>query len=426
MDSLRADQLGRYGSNLHLTPVMDGIASGGARFDTAISHSPWTLPAVASLYTSKIPGHHSAGKTISPFQFQPLKDEHTTLAQVLKQNGYRTGAVVNVDFLTEAFGMSQGFEKVDFSGSMTDELTRNASETADAASDMMNEFGDDPFFMVVHFFDPHLTYDPPKKFRKRFAKPADRNQDGFIFGTHEQMMELRRGITELPEDVRDRLKALYQAEIAYTDSQIGVIVKKLKSQGIINNTLIVITADHGEEFGDHGGFEHGHTLYDELLHVPLIFHLPDVIPFEKSIKQTVRQIDIAPTILDILEIQENPDFAGDSLLPFINASDANRPDRSVFSEGNFWGPNKYAWRSGNYKLIHEPDENRSMVFDIRNDRDEQTDISETHPEIVRPLMENLSLIVKNLNTRDQSRENQESAALTDDELNRLRELGYIL
>ncbi len=427
VDTLRADRLGCQGNSSGLTPSIDRAAAGGVRFSRASAHSPWTLPSVASLLTSRHPSQHRAGEKLGPFRFSTLPEQIPTLPQRFGDAGYRTAAVINVDFLSSAFGMTRGFEAVDFAASESNSGTRIAAPTTDAALQRLDELKGAPFFLLVHYFDPHLEYDPPAEFRRRHARQPDRAGRGHLFGSKAEMTALRQGRIRLAPALLSRLEGLYDAEVAYTDREIGRLLDGLATLELDSSTLVVITADHGEEFGDHQGFEHGHTLYEELLHVPLVVRLPGRLPEGLVLDSSVRQIDLAPTVLELTGLSPVESFAGKSLVPLIEGREQG--DRPVFAEGNFWGADLYSWQSEGFKLILRPGEGkeaaaRAELYDRRQDPDEQTDLAGRSVERRDRMLADLQWVREQLDTGREHRA-ADAVDLDAEQVRRLQALGYL-
>jgi arylsulfatase A-like enzyme len=423
LDTVRVDRLGCYGSDMGLTPEIDAFAESAVRFERAFSQAPWTLPSVATLYTSQYPVQHGAGGRYG--KFEKLSPELPTIAEVFRDAGYDTAAIINVLFMTETFGMTRGFLHVDAEGPDSNEGARPATETTDAALAWLDRKRERPFFMLVHYFDPHLVYDPPQPFRERFADPQDRQSTDILFGTRREMIALRSGAIDLPRDLMGRLERLYNAEIAYMDSQVGRLLDGLRERGLDERTVVVICSDHGEEFLEHGGFEHGHALYDELLHVPLLIRTPDAIAEDstlkgKSVRSTVRLIDVAPTMCELAGVEPASTFFGESLAPLL--SGAQPVHHTVLSQGNMWGPSGEAWRDTPYKIIREPSVSRTQLFDIESDPLEKNDLCERMSEVCRRMVSDLDVILQLLASRVGLGGPPD---LTTEQYERLQSLGYI-
>jgi len=427
LDTVRADRLGCYGNTEGITPQIDKFAQNSFVLENAFSHSPWTLPSIASLLTSNYPAQHGAGGFLG--EFKVLPPSALTLAELCRKAGLATAAVVNVFFLTEKFGMTQGFDTVNAFVSHSNRDTRRAGPTTQAALNWIDKNKSKPFFLFVHYFDPHLVYDPPQPFRGQFAAPRDKDTTDFIFGTVEDIMDLRQNQTAPTPGKIQRLKKLYNGEIAYTDSQVGKLIQGISKQGLDKNTIIIITADHGEEFLEHNGFEHGHTLYDELLHVPLIIRTPDIMTPKQSsdtaqrpsrISATVRLIDVAPTVCELADIKISSGFSGKSIRPLLEGiKEAGRP---VLSQGNMWGPSGVAWRKDGMKIIIQSSKPEVQLFDVSLDPAEKENLADLKPEVTKTLRGDLHLILKKLSLKQK---NQISPQLTPEEIERLRSLGYI-
>ena len=239
-DTTRADHVGCYGNRSVETPFIDQLARDGILFAQAITPSPSTLPSHSSLLTGLYPSHHGA-RANGTFR---LDEKVTTLAEMLKQKGYCTGAVISAFVLDSRFGLDQGFDLyhddltkgMQYSAHMFRE--RAAELSNEPATKWLRENADGPFFLWVHYFDPHAVYLPPEPFRSQYADD------------------------------------LYDGEIAYVDAQIGVLLEQLDELGVRQKTLVIYTADHGEGLGEHGEQTHSLLVYDATLHVPLVISCP--------------------------------------------------------------------------------------------------------------------------------------------------------
>ena len=375
VDTLRADKLGCYGSTLGATPNLDALSREGVLFKKAYSHAPWTLPSFASLLTSLTPPLHGAGGQMPNFK-QPAAFART-VAECFRDAGYATREIVNVDFLTAPFGMTRGFNEVDFDVHDNNAEKRSAADTTDAAAAWIEKNGDKPFFLMAHYFDAHLIYSPPPEYRRRFAEPQDRENSTWVLGTRPQVAAYRRGLVQYGEATIRRAEKLYNGEVAYVDAEIGRLLAELTKLHLRGHTIVVVTADHGEEFCDHGGFDHGHSLYNELLHVPLIIDWPGRLSPAVATR-TVGLIDVAPTLCALAGVAPASTFIGSTLFR-DDMTPANQP-HPVLLEGNFWGPALRGWQSGGYKLIVAPQD--TMLFNLKDDPAEQHDLSKAEPDRV--------------------------------------------
>lgn len=425
IDTLRADKLGCYESDLGLTPRIDRLAGEGFLFERAFAHAPWTLPSAASLLTSTYPGRHGAGgRQGDRFRFTKISPEVRTLAECFREGGYETGAIVNVLFLAPKYGIARGFGDFDFRPPEANQRDqRTAGEVTDRAIAWIRRHeasSDRPFFYLAHYFDPHLTYDPPASYRKRFALPVDHARDDELFGTESDMIRLRAGAVDAKLLPMNRLERLYNGEVAYTDEQVGRLVDTLDEMGLAESTLVVLTADHGEEFLDHGGYEHGHTLYDELIQVPLIFRQPGTIAAGRA-SATVGQIDVGPTVCGLAGIPPEATFQGHSLEPMMSGGSVE--NRVVLSQGNVWGASLSSLRFGGYKLIERPD--GVELYHLATDRRERRDLSRSagHGGRLAKMREDLALMREA--TARHGEDSDQVVNLSESEIRRLAALGYI-
>jgi len=416
IDTLRVDKLGCYGCDLDATPRIDQLAREGVRFKRAYSHAPWTLPAFASILTSLYPPQHGAGGYYP--KLRKLPETVRTVSEVFRDAGYATFAVINVDWLSQTFGMTQGFDDVDFEGYGNNIQVRPAARTTDTALAWLGERGPRPFFLVVHYFDPHLVYAPPPEYRKRFAQPEDQNDTSWVFGKVRDMFAYRQGKVRFSIPTIRRAEHLYNGEVAYTDHEVGRLLDGLQRLDLAASTIVVLTADHGEEFLDHGGFEHGHTLYEELVHIPLIIR--GVNGFgARTVPSVVGHVDVAPTLCELAGVEPDPAFVGRSLVGLMSGmADADHP---IVLEGNFWGKALRGWLQDGYKLIMS--ENRPTgLFNIIEDPQEKQDLRGIDTERVRRMAGDMELAYKKMLIH--IRGSDVPVTLSPEELRRLRSLGY--
>ncbi len=428
LDTVRADRLGCYGNSEGITPAIDRFARDGVLFENCYSQAPWTLPAVASIFTSLYPSQHGAGGHESKFSM--LGEGIVSVAELFKTAGRATGAVANVRFITSRFGVTGGFDTVDVvNGGRSNRRMRRAERTTDAALGWIDGCADKPFFLMVHYYDPHLVYDPPQPYRRRFASARDAETKGYVFGTDKDVKAMRSKGKKPSAETVLRLEKLYNGEVAYTDSAVGRFLEGLAERGLEDKTAVVLTADHGEEFLEHGGFEHGHTLYNELLHVPLVIRRPGHIGAglpaagEKSparVGQTVRLIDIAPTMCEMGGIEGSKDFMGESMVGMFGGGRFD--ERVVFGEGNLWGPTRTAFCTGGSKLILQGSGDGVELYDLQTDPAEKKNLARQRPKLCDKMVKGLEEFSALMEAR---RGQGKSPALSQEDMNRLRSLGYV-
>lgn len=379
VDTLRRESVGCYGREGDPTPAMDALAREGTRFDQAISASGWTLPAVASLLTGTWPSIHKAmGKTV---RLTPISDDVPTAAEVLRARGFATCAVANAAFLAPVLGLDRGFDRFDHRHAFNDEL-RDARESVDAALAFLSEHREDPVFLLIHVFDPHLDYDPDEALLERFAGDRRRPKPPLSSADCKQLAA-KSGDGVPAVKAIEYVEAVYQGEVTFVDGAIGRFTDALKAMRLYEHATIIVTADHGEEFWEHRGFEHGHTLYDELVRVPLIVKLPCSEARDRAVVgSVVRVLDVMPTVFALYGVEAPESFVGASLLPLIHGE--TEESRLAFSETTLYGPDKQAIRDHRYKYIVDHDPEASLpeeLFDWRTDPGEHRNLIDSHPEV---------------------------------------------
>ncbi|MFO0982342.1 MAG: sulfatase-like hydrolase/transferase [Planctomycetota bacterium] len=385
LDTTRADHLGCYGCSTVATPAIDGLAQEGVLFETAITSVPTTLPSHTSIMTSLWPLRHG----IRDNGIFRLSSEALTLAEVLRDRGYHTGAVVSAFVLDAQFGLDQGFETYDDHVSAQ---VYNAAGTQDRRADevttlglrFLDQRGGRPFFLRLHYFDPHGPYAPPPPFKERYAGRP------------------------------------YDGEIAYTDTQLARLLAGLQQRALAASTLVVLTADHGESLGEHGERTHGYFVYDATAHVPLIMRGPD-LPSGQRVRGVAQLIDIAPTALELLQAEAPPAFQGKTLVPFLR-DHVDLPATLAYLETyapyfNFgWSPLK-GLRDARYKYVRAP---RPELYDLLEDPLEQHDLTDREPEVAA----RMARVLDQLLAAQAGPSLAQANAPTPAEQDKLKALGY--
>ena len=310
IDTLRADRLGIYGNRRGLTPFLDQFSQRGVVFGNTYANSSWTVPSIASLFTSRYPSQHHAITYGSP-----LGNAEVALAETLRDAHY-TNAGFSANYqLPEDLGYGQGFAHWMAHYEFGDKLRGLGLEWLDANWQRTSA---QPVFLYFQYIEPHWPYDAPEPFRSRFG----RTDDG---ARPEPVAELRRlgalaadGHAWTTEDFVPNGR-LYDATVAAADDQMRLLIAALEQRGFLDNAIVIITADHGEELGEHGGNLHGRTLYDESVRVPLIV-VGKGIAAGRRVEENVSLIDIAPTVLDLLGLPAEPRYEGRSLAPLLRAT----------------------------------------------------------------------------------------------------------
>ena len=420
LDTVRADHLSLYDYYMNTSPNLENFAKDSVVFDNAVSPSSWTIPSHASIFTGKYPSNHNA-----IMMHQKLVDKERTLAEILKERGYNTVGFAGGAFCKAKYGMGQGFitykDRLDFFEYMNTydrfsirpllymffpnlhdfifntDRERSSEEINKDVFEWFDKNGNSTFFMFINYFDAHSPYNRGDVFKERFTSET---RD---YSEVREMLSIKR-YENVSEDILNYTINLYDTEIFYLDYHLGKLFDKLDELDLRNNTIIIITADHGEEFYDHGRFDHGQTLYEEVIHVPLIIYYPKEFEAQR-IEKRVGIINIFPTILDILQIEVPENIDSVNLLPLIkNGADYNREyvlsqlfgrlDRPELNESN-----QQSISYGDWKLIKirpEQETLPSSLFNLKSDLKEQNNLYDKYPEKRELLQRYIVDIVENI------------------------------
>jgi arylsulfatase A-like enzyme/Flp pilus assembly protein TadD len=339
LDTTRADHLGAYAAGVTTTPALDGLAARGVVFERAYTPVPVTLPAHASLMTGLAP----AGHGVHDNGLHRLPDDIPTTAEILAADGYATSAVIGSAVLDRQYGLDRGFQSYDdrvgaLGGMAIPE--RTAAQVTEAALQAADGLAG-PFFLFVHYFDPHATYAPPADFAKSF-----------------------RG-------------RLYDGEIAYVDQQIGRLLSGLQQRRLLDNTIVVVVADHGESLGEHGEPTHGVFLYDSTVRVPMIFAGPG-LPTGRRVEAPASLMDVLPTLSALTGTSVPPDLDGRSLLPLMDSAPEPAAAQVWLPLESRFGLNSYGWAplvgmtDGRIKWIGAP---TAEFYDLARDPGERHNLA---------------------------------------------------
>ncbi len=390
IDTLRADRLGCYGYRTIKTPQIDSLAKEGVLFEKAFTPVPTTLPSHASIFTGTYPGTHGI-KNNGTFA---LSDTADTLAEGLKEKGYSTAAFVSSFVLDSRFGLDQGFDLYNddlVTNVQTVSLRkkeRRAETVTQAAIQWLNTKKEKtPFFLWMHYFDPHQKYDPPSPYGEIYV--------------------------DCP----------YDGEIAYTDSWIGVLVNKLKEMKIFENSLLILAGDHGEGLGDHQEDTHGVFLYDTTLHVPLIFRYPGRLPKNCRIDSLVRLIDIAPTVMALAGYKNPSPMQGVNLCPLMEGKKKDL-QLTLYCETEYpkftygWSPLE-GLRTQKWKYIKAP---QNELYNLIKDPKEKKNTFNKNKKGQKKWEKRLAQLQKEFAS---STDHAQSVELDQATRDRLKSLGYI-
>ena len=398
IDTLRADHLGCYGHPFVQSPNIDAFAKESVLFTNHISAAPTTLASHTSLMTGTYPHTHGA-----PKNGFVLGDENEMLAEVLAKDGFDCAGIIGAFPLHPVFNFDQGFSHFDanftiaFKEHETDQPQRLAEEVSDAAIRWLDKRQAKPagerdrLFVFIHYFDVHWPYEAPFKYRNLYGQSGQRKK-----GSMENIKRVQALLTE-GENNPARLKTAmkfaqaldneYAAEITYCDEHVGRLFDELKKRGIYDKSLIILTSDHGETMHEHRTyFSHGATVYDSEVHTPLIVRFPGQAHAGERVSRIVSNVDVAPTILHLLNLPTTPRMEGVS---FAKVVDGKLPERApVFSEATKpWWDSKFhdesEWvnqkkfqcvRSETFKYVARDPDNIYGLYDLTADRDEQNNL----------------------------------------------------
>jgi len=461
LDTLRADRPGCYSGPVR-TPTLDRLAAAGARFTQAVSAAPQTLPSHTAILTGRYP-HVNGVRANGVFR---LPDAGTTLAEILRREGFRTGAFVSAAVLDAEYGIDQGFDVYD--DEMVDPLVRQrkpsvvererewlrrqgvdaayfwhtsrkyenyqkrATAVTDAALEFVRAREGEPFFAWVHYFDPHGPYDPPEPFDEL---PRQRSGGGQGFA-----------VAKLPAyQIRPELRtyddyvSAYHGEIGYTDHELARLLEGLDLTGRRDDTLVIVTADHGESLDEHGyWFQHGDHVFDNELRVPLLVRWPAGVAAGRVVTAQVSTVDLFPTVLDLLGVEADRPEEGRSLAPLLRLSVGAFEERGVYSEAYIAevlkaGKVYRSLRRPQRKLVSlgpiDVERPNAWIFDYESDPGENrplglASLSTTQLEAATEMLEELRSIAS-LQPIEGADGTGNRLALDDDTERKLQALGYL-
>ncbi len=411
IDTLRADRLGCYGYHLPTTPNIDALAAEATLFEQAATCAPLTLPSLSAMLTSTYPAFNNVRYNGIFF----LGEENTTLAEILKRRGYETAAFIGGFPLDSMFGTDQGFDVYDddFSnspqkrqlgwiGHRVDDFERTGAEVNEKAFSWLEKNKNKRFFLMAHYFDSHLPYKPPSPYAERFA-------------------------------------SAYDGEVAYADEQVGRLLEKLEELGLRENTLVVLTADHGEALGEHEEITHGEFVFDTTIMVPLIIYHSERVPKGHRVETLVRNIDIMPTILDFLDIPsesgESARMQGISLVPALEGEPEEIPallEATLYyyeSESLGRPPMMVTGlRTGEWKLVYKMMESGGKLgwtgelYNLAEEPPELTNLRAENPAVFNGLLRQMQSMLRIYSADGLSKDNR--LEMDKETRDKLRSLGY--
>jgi arylsulfatase A-like enzyme len=429
LDTVRADHVSCYGYERPTTPAIDRLAGQGVRFRTVVAPSPWTFPSVTAFLGADDPGRLlDSGARMTRSMVEAFSDA-----------GLATAAFTEGGYVSRFFGMDRGFRsfreeegpvRLVTGGKLLHEAAAaNVEATFDGAIGWLEKHADRPFFLFIHTYEPHTPYT-----RHEFDDGMEQGRIGPAFEIPE-LKRVQEGSLELTQTEKRYIETLYDGGIRAADRQVGRLLQALERLGLSDRAVVVVTSDHGEEMGQHFArhvFDHGHSLRDDLLLVPLVIHDPTRSFGGRTIEAQSRLIDVLPTVADLLGVPVDPPTAGRSLLPLVTGAERN--DRLAFSANNNVGPARVSLRDGRHKLILtvgppvSPDEPflyrlpNVQLYDLVIDPLERTNIAPRRAELRQTLLRTLKrwAVARGTEAGMSDRAIEDEALL-----DRLRSLGYL-
>jgi len=414
VDTLRADHLGYHGYERDTSPNLDRFAARAAAFKSHYSQASRTGPSVASLFTGLHVRSHGVVNPLDRWDGKGILDESlTTMAEVLRDAGYDCRAIVTNPNVQTRFGFGQGIASF-----VTLSVHTDAGEINTRASQWIDEIGEKPFFLYLHYMDPHSPYAAPPPQNRLYLDPAYR---GSITGEHVQLDAILRGEMETTTADRRRIVDLYDQEIAYWDREFGRFLRYLESRGRLENTIVIVVADHGEEFFEHGGVLHGYTLYKEQLHVPLAILAPGFAP--RAVDGVTRNVDVMPTVLEILDLPVPEGVQGASLVPAMRGD--GQGERFVFSEAQIHAVRTVkllSFQARGWKYIETlvPDTIAPELYDLAADPGERENVHESRADMADKIRR-----MRDEFLEDVPEGKIKSVTIDEHTLELLRKMGYV-
>jgi arylsulfatase len=427
IDTLRADRLSAYGHDRPTSPHIDRLAADAALFENAFSHSPKTAASHMSLMTGLYPESHRVKNRLNGAEgwSGSLSADIPTLAEFLSAAGYRAHAHTSGGNMEGDIGFARGF------ATYSSPVGGEGAAVFRPAMQRLNQLAqaDQPFFLFVHTYRTHSPYLAAKHYQDLFV---DREYQGTISSDLQELVgtdsngydniyrEFWSRVDRESEADRRHLLNLYDACIRNVDDQVGGLLDRIDALGLRESTLVVLVSDHGEEFGEHEGFEHN-ALWRELLHVPLIIRVPAGVRSgwqAKRIEAAVGLVDVLPTLLDLMRIPIPRHFQGRSLSPIIESGAAGRP--YLFAQYRLW--NQSSLSAANWKLLQRGP--YQQVFDLASDPAEFHDVTSTHPEILTEGVEQMEQILEASRAYWPLARDGQVSELDSEQRRRLEALGY--
>ncbi|MBN2370120.1 MAG: sulfatase [Vicinamibacteria bacterium] len=374
VDTLRADHLGCYGYPRDTSPTIDALAARSLRFHNAYSTAPWTFPAHFSLFTGRYPTRREFFTYPADPHSRAGWDHLITLAEVLQKAGYQTIGATGGAWVSGHLGFSQGFDAYYTHGVRFEDNAPALHGWIDRQEDSR------PFFLFVHGYNVHRPYDPPDDLKLRFIDKIPEDCEGVVF----ENIEPDKGRCLRARAGEKYAISQYDAEILGVDRFLSDLLTRLDRRNLLDRTILVVLSDHGEEFWDHGSVDHINTLYEELIRIPIILHIPGVSP--RIIQDPVSILDLMPTLIDLLDLEGvSPSMEGQSWLPLIEGRSQERVIHALTARDDEWA----AQNGGAFALLGARWDDQMLIrrlskgslvttelYDLNVDPQERNDVAE--------------------------------------------------
>jgi len=376
VDTLRPDHLPSYGYARDTSPAIERLASEGVLWENAYAPAPATVASHASLFTGRFPYQHGALNYGTP-----LAPAERTLAELLRDAGYRTFAVATSIRFHESSGFSQGFEHYESLHEQPKQA--RGGEATDRVLELAGAGDGRPFFGFLHYFGPHTPYWPPEPWRSRWHEGPAQELPG---GVGPYVHARREPGQPVPAKTLAYLQALYDAEISHLDADLSRLLDGLESDGLAENTLVVLVSDHGEEFKEHDGLAHARTLYEEVLRIPLLMRWPRGLPRDVRVARPAQLVDVVPTVLALLGQPAPAGLPGrDLAADWGAASDGTQPDVVLGQRGVRQWSVSATLEEGRFKALFE-EGSAPQLYQLDVDPGERRDLAPSRADTLERLV----------------------------------------
>ncbi len=411
LDGASAGRMGLYGGNAETTPVVDALGRESVVFDVAVSQAVYTIASIGSFLTGQYPERHQSVSFADR-----LREDVVTLPSILSRAGYRTAAFPGNAVVSKAFGLDRGYQEF-FPVWEREDYTGRGDSVVRAFRGWLASDPREPFFAYLHLREPHFPYNPPPPFEGRFGSrspfPGGIGDSAVVDDLNRQWAS-----GEPPsEEILARVRGLYLGNLAYADSLVGEVLSMLEEE-----TIVVLTADHGEALFEHGFLGHNTQLYEESIRIPLLIRAPGIAP--RRVSGLVELIDVTPTILELAGAARAPeasDFQGRSLVPALAGSPLSRP-KLAFSR-TLWTKPRYSVRGERFKLIWDSRTGASELYDLELDSEERASLERKVREGY--LREELFLWYREQERLKAKEPSPDDAILSEEDRRRLESLNYL-